>query len=96
MTAVVFHVNALDAQIAAFDLGRLTGRAEMVALVAPACLLSQEGQLLGGFHPFGNGMQAHGAGQRNDGAYDALILSVLVHPLDEAHIDLDGIDGEVA
>lgn len=53
------------------------------------------GQLAGGLHPFGNGLQAQAAGQVDDGGDDGLVIRAVTHVTNKRLVDLEFADVEL-
>ena len=71
------------------------GAVEVVALGVVAADVLQETHLLLRLGAFGDDAQVHEAGHGHDGLEDALAASRVVVAVQEAHVDLEYVDGDV-
>src|SRR5512139_4101765 len=77
-----------------FESRRRQRPAEQMPLHFLAPLLAQEGQLVPGFHAFGDDAQAQAARQLDYRAHDGGVVGVAVEVAHERAVDLQPVDGE--
>src|SRR5690606_26076887 len=70
------------------------GAGEQVALAQVALDAAQPVQLVLGLDPLGDGLEAEGVGERQDGGHDGGVVGARPEAVDEGPVDLEHVDGE--